>query len=94
MKNIGTLLNKKKLARPTSVDPETIFYIFRQVIKEEYGKQGSKNIQPVFFRDRKIFVKATGSTWESEISLQRKNIIKKLNVEIGSEEITDLVVEN
>jgi hypothetical protein len=90
MKKIGNLLDKRKFARKTNIDQESVFYIFRQIIKEEYGARGAENIVPVFFKDKKIFVKATGSTWENEIGLQRKNIVKKLNARLGGEEIVDL----
>ena len=90
MKKIGSFLDKRKLIRRTALDQESIFYIFKQIIKEEYGKQGAENIKPVFFTDKKIFVKATGSTWASEILTNKKHIIKKVNEQLGGEEIADL----
>ena len=93
MKKIGNLLDKRKFAKKTDIDPQSVFYIFNLVIKEEYGKQGAENIKPVFFKDRKIFIKATGSNWPSEILLQRKYILKKVNEQLGGEEIVDLVME-
>jgi len=92
MKKIGSLLSKKNLVKPNSLDPETIFYVFRQVIKEEYGKQGAENIKPVFFEDKKIFVKAKGSTWASEVLLRRKQLVKKINDQLGGNEIIDLAI--
>lgn len=67
MKKIGSLLDRRKLSKRINIDQETICYIFRQIIKEEYVKQGAENIVPVFFKDKKIFVKTAGSTWASEI---------------------------
>ena len=92
MKKIASLLDKKRLARKTALDQESIFYIFKQVIKEEYGKQGAENIKPIFFKDKKIFVKAIGSTWVSEILTNKKHIIKKVNEQLGGEEIADLAM--
>lgn len=94
MKNIGILLNKKKLAKPSTLDPETVFYVFRQIIKEEYGKQGERNIKPVFFKGGKIFLKAAGSTWTSEVLFQKKEITEKINERLGSREIEDLVMSD
>jgi hypothetical protein len=92
MKKIGSFLDKRKLTRKTVLDQESIFYIFKQVIKEEYGKQGAENIKPIFFKDKKIFVKATGSIWVSEILTNKKHIIKKVNEQLGGEEIADLAM--
>ena len=93
MKKIGSFLDKRKLIRRTALDQESVFYIFKQVIKEEYGKQGAENIKPVFFTDKKIFVKAIGSTWSGEVLTNKKHIIKKVNEQLGGEEIVDLTTE-
>lgn len=90
MKKIGSFLNKKTIIRRTAIDQQSVFYVFGLVIKEEYGKQGTKNITPVFFRDKKIFVKTTGSTWASEVWQSRRQIVKKVNEQLGGEEIADL----
>ncbi len=90
MKKIGSLLDRRKLSKRINIDQETICYIFRQIIKEEYGKQGAENIVPVFFKDKKIFVKTAGLNWASEILTNKKQIIKKVNEQLGGEEIVDL----
>lgn len=92
MKKIGIFLDKKNITRRTVVDQSSVFYVFHSVIKEEYGRQGSENIAPVLFKDKKIFVKAAGSTWGSEIWLRRKQIVGKINQQLGGEEITDLAM--
>ena len=45
---------------------------------------------PVFFKDKKIFVKTAGLNWASEILTNKKQIIKKVNEQLGGEEIVDL----
>ena len=91
MRKIGSLLDKRKLARK-AIDQQTVFYVFEMVIKEEYGSQGSKNIKPVFFEDKKIFIKPSSSFWASEVSEQKKDIIKKINNQLGGDEIINLIV--
>ncbi|HOW60506.1 MAG TPA: DciA family protein [Candidatus Moranbacteria bacterium] len=93
MKKIGSLLNKKELVRK-KIDQKTIFYIFEMIIKEEYGKQGVKNIKPNFFGDKKIFIKSANSFWSDEISEQKKDIIKKINEQLGENEVADIIVSN
>lgn len=92
MKKIGSLLDKRKLARKTNIDQQTIFYIFEIVVKEEYGKQGAENIKPIFFKDKKIFIKAKSSFWADEFLGQKKTIIKKINDQLGGNEISDMAM--
>ena len=92
MKTLGSFIDKKNLTRSNVVDQQTVFYVFQLIIKEEYGKQGIENITPVFFKEKKIFIKASGSTWASEIWLRRKQIVARVNKELGSEEIIDLAM--
>ncbi|NTW26718.1 MAG: DUF721 domain-containing protein [Candidatus Moranbacteria bacterium] len=92
MKTLGSFIDKKTLVRRTVIDEKSVFYVFGLIIKEEYGKQGAENITPVFFKDKKIFIKASGSTWASEIWLRRSYIVKKVNKELGGEEIIDLAM--
>ena len=92
MKTLGSFLNKKTLVRRTNIDEKSVFYVFQLIIKEEYGRQGTENITPVFFKEKKIFIKASGSTWASEIWLRRKQIVTRVNKELGGEEIIDLAM--
>lgn len=94
MKDLSSLLNKKNLVpKRMVVDQQSVFYVFDLVIKAEYGRLGGENIKPVFFKDKKIFVKATGSTWASEVWLNRSYIIRKVNEQLGGEEIVDLAMD-
>ena len=93
MKKIGSLLNKKELVRK-KIDQKTIFYIFEIIIKEEYGRQGIKNIKPGFFEDKKIFIKSVNSFWTNEVLEQKNNLIKKINEQLGENEIADIIVSN
>ena len=92
MKKIGNLLDKRRFAKKTNIDQQSVFYIFNLVIKEEYGKQGAGNIKPIFLKDKKIFIKTVSSTWASEILSQKKYIIKKINDQLGGNEIADLTI--
>jgi hypothetical protein len=92
MKKIGNLLDKRRFAKKINIDQQSVFYVFNLVIKEEYGKQGAENIKPVFFKDKKIFIKNASPNWESEILAQRKNIVKKINDQLGGDEIIDLAM--
>lgn len=90
MKQIGQFLLKKSINRPSIIDEKSIFFVFETVIKEEYGKQGVGNIKPHMYRDHKLFVKTFSSNWANELWLNKKHILKRVNDEIGSEEVHDL----
>jgi hypothetical protein len=92
MKDLRQLLDKKKLRPKAALDDRSVFYVFSLVIKEEYGKQGVENVKAMFFKDRKIFIKTAGSIWASEIWTNRKHIVKRVNEQLGTEEITDLAM--
>ena len=92
MRTLGSFMNKKTLVRSAVIDQQSVFFVFQLIIKEEYGVQGAENIKPVFFKDKKIFVKATGSTWASELWLRRGAIVRKVNEKLGGEEIVDLAM--
>ncbi|MBU2028773.1 DUF721 domain-containing protein [Patescibacteria group bacterium] len=91
MKSLGTLLRKKDvLQKKTVLDEKTAFYIFREVIKEEFGKQGAAKLIPDYFQKKTIWVKFTSSAWASELRLTRKEIIKKINEKLGSKLIEEI----
>ncbi|MEI7890508.1 MAG: DciA family protein [bacterium] len=92
MQTLGSFINKKSLVKRTIIDQQSVFYVFQLIIKEEYGKQGIENITPVFFKEKKIFIKASSSTWASEIWLRRGQIVARVNRELGGEEIVDLAM--
>jgi hypothetical protein len=94
MKDFKQLLKNKVVGRHAPLDEKSVFYVFQKIIKEEYGKQGIENLKPVFFKDNKIFVKAAGSAWGSEIWLNRENIVSLINKELGSNEIKEITMSN
>lgn len=92
MKKIGILIKQKEKGPKLSLDDKTVFFLFGKIIKEEYGSQGSKNLKPNFFKNGKIFVKSESSIFASELLLNKNEIIRKINQEIGNKEIQDIKV--
>ena len=90
MKKLGQLLFRKDLNKKAALDEKAIFYIFTKTIKELYGNKGIENIKPHFYKSGNIFVKSQSSSWANEIWLNKKEIIGKINNEIGTEEILDI----
>lgn len=92
MKKIGYFLKKKELVKKTALDDKSIFYIFNKIVKEEYGNRGIENVTMSQFKEKKLFIKAGNSNWANEIWLNRQSLIEKINKELGSEEIEELLV--
>ena len=94
MKKLGQLLNQKDLNKKAALDEKAIFYIFTKIIKELYGNKGIENIKPHFYKKGKIFIKSLSSSWSNEIWLNKKEILEKINSEIGAEETIDIKIDN
>jgi predicted nucleic acid-binding Zn ribbon protein len=72
------------------LDEKTAFYIFREVIREEFGNQGASKLIPDYFSQKTIFVKFTSSVWASELRLTRQEIIHKINNRLGGKLIDEI----
>jgi len=83
MKALKNLLTGKKINQKVSLDDKTIFYLFKKVIKDEFGNIGSDKFLPDYFSNKTIFVRSDSAAWKAELWLQRGKIIKKINAELG-----------
>lgn len=95
MKKIGQLIRKNPVnmqKRPAVMDEKSLFFIFQSVIREEYGKQGAGQVTARLFKDKKLFVKAGSSNWANEIWLNREYLVKKMNREIGWDEVREIIL--
>lgn len=95
MKSLSGLIKQrsKKAVKTLTLDDKTVFYIFSRIIKAEYGQTGSVRVCPDYFKNGKLFVRTQSSAWASEIMLDRKKIISKMNKELGKKEIIEIVVK-
>jgi len=89
MKAIRDLLVKKKAASTTLSDQD-IFYIFRKIIKEEYGNVGAEKIQPDFYKNGIIFARSESSVWSAEVFSNRSFILRKMNDELGERVVREI----
>ncbi len=91
MKKINQFLKHKDFKR-TVLDEKTVFYIFKKVVKNEYGKKGEENLRPDFYKSGKLFIKTRSSNWASEAWVNRQDIIKKMNQELSAEEVKEIKI--
>lgn len=95
MLNLRQYLEKKNFQaprEPEEMDEKTIFSVFNKVVQSEYGGRGQENIEPRFYKERKLFVGFRSSLWASEIWLNRKNLMEKTNSMLGMDAIREIKV--
>ena len=98
MKDIGTFLKSKKKEVKTqhkaseNIDDKTINHLFACAIRDEYGRQGEKNIVPKFYKNGIIFVSIQNSIWAQELWMRRSFFIKKLNNKIGNDIVKNIKI--
>ncbi len=92
MKKIGSFLAKKTLRRSGPLDEQSVFFVFRDIIKREYGRQGSQYIKPKMLKGNKLIIHVDSSVWANEIWLNRAYILAQINKELGSEELLEISV--
>lgn len=100
MKNIGKYLahkkkntdlhDKKRLSR--DIDDQTLFHLFSRAVRDEYGRQGEKNIVPTFYKNGVIFVKINNSIWAQELWMHRNFFVNAINEKIGSDVIKNIKI--
>jgi len=93
MKVLGKFLKYRKIKSSCKLDQETVFYLFKKIVKVKYGEIGSLNIEPVFYKEGKIFVRAGNSNWANEVWLNKKLLVEEVNRKIGDEEIKDIKIK-
>jgi len=90
MKAIGGFLKYKKIEKEGDLDKESVFYVFKNIIRVKFGEIGALNIEPDFYKDGVIFIKIKNSNWANEIWLNKGLIIDEMNKKIGDDEIKEI----
>jgi hypothetical protein len=89
MKGIKAYIQKKKknaqvaCKESISIDDQTIMHLFSRAVREEYGRQGEKNIVPKLYKNGLIFISIHNAIWAQEIWLRRDFFVDALNEKIG-----------
>ena len=81
---------KKYLAKRTAPDKEAVFYVFKEVVQEYFGKVGLEKLVPDYFSNGTLFIKAQNSVWSSELWINRLEIIRKINKKIGEDFVREI----
>lgn len=76
------------------LDDQTVFYIFKKIVSQEYGARGEQYIEARYYKNKKLFVAAKNSLWMNELQMSRKHFMDAINKEIGSEAVLEIKVES
>lgn len=96
MQKIGSILMQTYQERVARVvlDDQSVFYIFRKLVTEEFGSRGERYIEPRYFKNKKLIVAAKNSLWMNEIQMSRDHFITMMNKELGEGAVLDIRVES
>jgi hypothetical protein len=85
---------KRYLTKKTAPDKETLFYIFKEVVQEYFGKIGSEKLMPDYFSNGVLFIKSQNSVWSSELWINKAEITRKINKKIGESLLKEIKIKN
>lgn len=91
MRSLKDFIGKREGAvQPASIDDKTVFFIFRKMIREEYGTRGIAELEPVSFVDGVLSVKANNPLYSSELWIRREKVREKMNVALEQDVVLEL----
>lgn len=88
MRVLGDILGQRKFRKIQALDDKTVFFVFRKIIRAEFGNLGVGKFTPDYFANKTLFIKAESPAWSAELWTNRGKIADLINKEIG-----DVVVE-
>ena len=95
MRTLKDLLPKHQHLPETGrrVDEQTVFYIAKKILMEEYGLRGGENIIPTLFKEKKLYLSSRSSLWGNEIWLEKERLREKMNMLLGAKVIEEIKVD-
>ena len=97
MRTLKELLPKKQSAvrqnKTVHLDEQTVFYIAKKILAEEYGIRGGENIIPNRFLENKLYLSSRSSLWGNEVWLEKDRLKDKMNTLLGGEVIEEIKID-
>lgn len=72
------------------LDDKTVFFLFRKIIREEYGMRGEAELIPTIFFDGILSVWAKSPLYSSELWMRREAIMSRMNVVLEREGVKEI----
>ncbi len=79
------------LLQKLQLDKRVLGWKVLTVWNEVVGPRIGANTKPVAYRDSKLFVQVSTTTWLHELSFMREEIVRRLNEKVGKKAIEDIV---
>lgn len=91
MRSLKDFIGKRSgPAQVAPIDDKTVFFLFRKLIREEYGTRGIVELEPVAFADGVLSIKANNPLYSSELWIRRETILEKMNAALEQEAVQEL----
>lgn len=91
MRSLGDFIERRtNSTRAVLLDDKTVFFIFRKMIREEYGIRGVAELEPVTFVDGVLSIKANNPLYSSELWVRRETIRERVNTALEQEAVQEL----
>jgi predicted nucleic acid-binding Zn ribbon protein len=84
---------KQYLTKKIILDKETVLFIFKEVVQENFGIIGLKRLLPNCFSDGVLFVQVQNLNWVAEFEANKMEIIQKMNRKIGTDFIKEIRIK-
>ena len=76
--------------RSAALDDKTIFFLFRKIVKEEYGSRGANELTPTAFAEGVLSIKASSPLYSNELWIRRETLIDRMNRELGTSAVKEV----
>jgi hypothetical protein len=94
MRDLKSLLNKRKDLKKISFDNKDVFYVFTRVMKKEFGAIGAAKFQADYFGKKVLVIRCESPAWASELWTNKEKIIRKMNKELGEGAVEKIRTKN
>lgn len=91
MRSLNEFIRKRSsTSQVTPVDDKTVFFLFRKIVREEYGLRGGLELEPVEFREGVLSVKANNPLYASELWMRKEALLSHMNQSLEQEVVKEL----
>lgn len=91
MRSLRDFIGKREGSfHAAKLDDKTVFFLFRKIIREEYGNRGVNELSPVSFSEGILSIKASNPLYSNELWMRRETLIDRMNRELGEAGILEV----
>lgn len=74
----------------STLDDKTVFFLFRKIIREEYGMRGVNELIPTLYVDGVLSIKANNPLYSNELWIHREALVNRMNSELSEDGIHEI----